>query len=211
MVRRSTKLILFGGTFDPIHRGHLEVAAYAHKLLNLPIHLLLAPHPQLRPPCEASYEDRWSMLQLACSSSSELIPVDFEKHTVGPTHTISTLEHLRVRVRENFVWVLGSDAIANVHLWYRAPELPNWLSFFVVKRPGFLDVQPPRGFELVDDAKKVVKRPGYIYIASQSTIDFSATVIRDNRHQGKDIAHLVTQPVYDYIISKHIYQTKDSC
>lgn len=184
---------------------------YASEQLAHPVHLLLAPNPRLRRPCIASFEDRWTMLQLACQSYQSLIPFDFEKDASGPTHTINTLKRLRLNTRENFVWLLGSDALAKVHLWYGTPELAEWLSFFVLKRPGYIVVQPPRDFHLIEDVSKVIEKPGFAYVAPQPMIDISATKVRNNLQKGTDIKHLVTTPVYDYIISKHIYEPKDSC
>lgn len=204
-------MILFGGTFDPVHRGHLQVARFAGEMLEEPIHLLLAPKPQLRTPCSTSYSDRWEMLQLACESDTALIPFDFEQSTPGPTHTIVTLERLSESTRENFVWVLGTDALMKTDLWYRAAELPDWLSFLVFRRPGFADVKIPENFTLVDDVSELLKRPGMIYFSTRPMLDLNATTIRHLRKHGKDIRTFVTTSVYDYIISKHIYELKDSC
>ena len=176
-----------------------------------PVHMLLAPRPQLRTPCTTSYTDRWEMLKLACRSDPALIPFDFEQRVPGPTHTIITLKHLRQSTKENFVWIIGSDAITKVHLWYQTEELPDWLSFLVFVRSGFRDVAPPQGFTLVGDALELLERPGMIYFSTRSTLDLSASTIRLLRSEGKDIKSLVTASVYDYIISKHMYEPKDSC
>ncbi len=204
-------MILFGGTFDPVHRGHLHAARIAGAQLSCTIHLLIAPRPQLRPPCAASYADRWAMLQLACQPDSTLIPFDFETSVPGPTHTIATLDRLRQTTDENFVWILGSDALMKVHLWHRAEELHERLSFFVFRRPEFMTVDLPQNFLHCHDACELLLRPGLIYVSPSPMIDLSGTKIRDMRKQGKEIESLVTASVYDYIISKHLYEPKDSC
>ena len=204
-------MILFGGTFDPVHRGHLQAALYAGELLAHSVHLLLAPRPRLRQPSTASYADRWAMLQLACQPYTILVPFDFERNAPGPTHTIVTLERLRQSTSDCFVWLLGSDALRKVHLWYRAEELPQWLSFLVVKRPGDNVVPPPRNFHAVEDVCELLERPGTVYTAAQPMLDLSATTVRHHLEQGRDIKYLVSPPVYDYIISRHIYEPKDSC
>ena len=151
------------------------------------------------------------MLRLACQSDTSLIPFDFERSALGPTHTIDTLERLRQTKQDNFVWLLGNDALMKIHLWYRADELPDWLSFLVFKRPGFTEVNPPQDFRLVDDVRELQRSPGLISESTQPMLDLSATKIRDLRKQGHDIKAFVPAPVYDYIISKHIYEPKDSC
>ena len=151
------------------------------------------------------------MLQLGCESDTTLIPFDFEQRTPGPTHTIVTLERLRRSTRENFVWVLGTDALMKIDLWHRAEELPAWLSFLVFRRPGFTNVKTPEDFTVVEHVSELRKRPGMIYFSTRPMLDLNATQIRHLRKQGKDIRTFVTESVYDYIISKHIYEPKDSC
>lgn len=204
-------MILLGGTFDPVHCGHLQAARIAGAQLACAIHLLIAPRPQLRPQCVASYADRWTMLQLACQPDSTLIPFDFELSCPGPTHTIATLERLRQTTPENFVWILGSDALMKVHLWHRAEELPDWLSFFVFRRPGNPSVELPRHFRKTNDARELLQRPGLIHISTSPMLDLSGSKIRHLRKQGKEIKSFVTVPVHDYIISKHLYEPNDSC
>jgi len=204
-------LILFGGTFDPVHCGHLHVARSAGAQLSCAVHLLIAPRPQLRQPCVASYEDRWAMLQLACQPDPMLIPFDFEQTVPGPTHTITTLELLRQTTGENFVWILGSDVLMKVHLWHRTDELPDWLSFFVFQRPGFRTVDLPQNFLQTHDARELSQRPGLIHVSPNPMLALSGSQIRHLHKRGKEIKSFVTAPVYDYIISKHLYRPKDSC
>lgn len=194
-----------------MHHGHLQAARFACELLARPVHLLLAPRPQLRTPCTTSYSDRWEMLKLACQTDPAFVPFDFEQSVPGPTHTIVTLKRLRQSTKENFVWIIGSDAITKVHLWYRAEELPDWLSFLVFIRSGFTDVDLPKDFTPAGSALELLERPGLIHISTRSMLDLSASMIRLLRNQGKDIKSLVTASVYDYIISKHMYEPKDSC
>ena len=151
------------------------------------------------------------MLQLACEPDSTLIPCDYEKNVPGPTHTIATLERLRQTSDENFVWILGSDALMKVHLWHRAEELPETLSFFVFRRPEFQTVEIPPNFLQCQGAHELLQRPGLTYIAPDSMLDLSSTTIRHRRKQGREIKSLVPEPVYDYIISKHLYEPQDSC
>lgn len=151
------------------------------------------------------------MVQLACEPESKFIPFDFEQTVPGPTHTMSTLARLRQTTLENFVWILGSDALTKVHLWHRAEDLPEWLSFFVFRRLGSMTVDLPRDFLQTNDARELIQRPGLIYISSSPMLELSGSKIRHLRKQGKDVKSFVTAPVYDYIISKNLYKPKDSC
>lgn len=151
------------------------------------------------------------MLQLACQSDPTLIPFDFEQKVSGPTHTIETLKRLRQTTRENFVWILGSDALRKFHLWHRAAELPHWLSLFVFRRPGVITAEIPRDFLQTNDVRELLQRTGMIHFSTSPMLDLSSSKIRTLRKQGKEIKSLVTAPVCDYIISKHLYESKDSC
>ena len=150
------------------------------------------------------------MLQLACQPYSSLIPFDFEKNATGPTRTIDTLKRLRRTIDENFVWLIGSDALAKTQQWYQAEELANWVSFLVLTRPNYSLVQNPRNFHPVNDVHELLDGPGKICVVAQPMINLSATTVRLRLAYGEDIKNLVTSEVYDFIISKHVYEQKDS-
>ena len=126
---------ILGGTFDPVHLGHLHAARIGCQALNAPAAtLLLAARPRHRAPPVASIEQRWRMLQLAAQTDCRLRPSDLEVARPGPSYAVDTLAALAGR--KPLVWFIGSDALASVASWQRASELPSLCHFLVFDRPG---------------------------------------------------------------------------
>lgn len=137
------KLAVFGGTFDPIHSGHVEAAvaaANAHALDRV----LVVPsgNPPHKPQtCRASYEHRFRMVELACSLDPRLWASRLEEpRTAGePNYSIDTI--LRVHDTMNFIpplrFIIGADAFAEVNLWRASEQVVTEVEFLVVGRPGF--------------------------------------------------------------------------
>ena len=126
---------ILGGTFDPIHTGHLHMAGAARSQASLDRILGM---PSANPPykqCRASGEDRWRMTVAACAQEPALEPCDLELRRDGPTYTADTLAALRERFpRAEFVFILGADAMMSLHKWDRLEEIAGQCSFLVGPR-----------------------------------------------------------------------------
>lgn len=139
------RLGLYGGTFDPIHQAHLQVATTAQAQFSLDRVLLI---PNRTPPHKpsttgASFEDRLAMIDLAVAPFPSLASCDIENRS-GKSFTIQTLELLRTHYREaEFFFLIGADAFAEVLTWYRVEEVFAATEFIVVSRPGADYVVPP--------------------------------------------------------------------
>ncbi len=137
---RRMRLGLYGGTFDPVHNGHLAVARAAREAFQLERVLLipnrLPPHKQAI--TGASYEQRLAMVRMACEGEVGLEACDVENRE-GKSYTIQTLERLRNVYGEaaEFFFVIGADAFAEVLTWYRVQEVFAMTEFIVAARPGF--------------------------------------------------------------------------
>lgn len=139
------RLGLFGGTFDPVHDGHIAVAQAAIREADLD-RLLMIPNrlpPHKQAATGASFEDRLRMVELAVAELAltglpGIEVSDIEKRE-GKSYTIQTLESLRILygVQVDFTFVIGADAFAEVHLWYQVREVFAMTEFLVVSRPGF--------------------------------------------------------------------------
>jgi nicotinate-nucleotide adenylyltransferase len=139
------RLGLYGGTFDPIHNGHLAVARAALTAIELDRMLLipnrLPPHKQVL--TGASYEQRLEMVRLAVAADSRLEASDVENEE-GKSYTIQTLHRLRNAYGDaKFFFLIGADAFAEVLTWYRVEEVFAMTEFVVASRPGFDYVVPP--------------------------------------------------------------------
>lgn len=131
-------LILFGGTFDPVHRAHISAALAVSKALgDANVHLLPNALPPHRAQPVASSEQRLAMLNIATQNHPQLHIDERELQRSGPSWTIDTLAELRVLHPETpLVLVLGADSLASLHQWQRWQDYPALCHLAVLPRPG---------------------------------------------------------------------------
>lgn len=182
---------IFGGTFDPVHHGHLLLAEAALEQLDLDrilfIPAALSPFKQDRPP-GASPEQRLRMLRLATAFEPRFEVDDRELHRDGPSFTLETVrsllgDHPGVR----FLLLIGADNLGDLHRWHGIDELSNLVDFAVLDRNG-------------DPA---VNSCGFPVVKRQ--INLSSTEIRERLARGLSVRFMVPAPVYDMIMSEHPY------
>ncbi|MCU0255252.1 MAG: nicotinate-nucleotide adenylyltransferase [Vicinamibacterales bacterium] len=211
---------LLGGTFDPIHRGHVDAALAARQHLGLDRVLLIPshvpPHRPLQP--QASAFHRFAMAALAAGAHDGLEASDIELLDDGPSYTARTLERLRASglVPWQLFFIIGTDAFADIATWYDYPAVLDAAHFVVVSRPGHrhdevlrrapelagrvLDLRgPPRG------PATIPAHPAVIFIAAP-TADVSSTSLRRRLAAGQDISDLVPAAVARHILLHHLYQ-----
>lgn len=140
------RLGLFGGTFDPVHQGHVAVAREARRVFALD-HVLLVPnnrppHKQVGP--RATYAQRLRMVELACEGEEGLAASRLEEDTER-SYTIETLLKVRPELKtgDRMFFLIGADAFAEVGTWYRWREVLLLAEFIVVTRPGHAIVEVP--------------------------------------------------------------------
>ena len=208
-------ICLFGGTFDPVHVGHVHAAVTVCETLNLAeIRMLLSARPGHRGATGAPVASRWEMLVLACSGDPRLVPDDGEVRRAEregrPSYTVETLEELRV-VHPDAVllWVVGSDAYREITAWHRWREVLELANLVVLNRPGApLDL--PAELDALTRARRLEHPPaapaGGILILEAPMLAVSATRIRGAlaRSEGA-VADLLPPAVYTYIKEHHLY------
>ena len=130
--------VLYGGTFDPVHDGHIAVALAAACALETTIALLPSADPPHRAPPGASAEQRAAMLDLAVAGYPRLWVDRRELHREGPSYTVDTLRAVRAEIgpREPLVWLLGADAFRDLPIWREWRALFVLAHFVVAVRPG---------------------------------------------------------------------------
>ncbi len=185
------RLGLYGGTFDPIHNGHLAVARAALTAIELDRMLLipnrLPPHKQAL--TGASYAQRLEMVRLAVAADSRLEASDVENEE-GKSYTIQTLHRLRNAYGDaRFFFLIGADAFAEVLTWYRVEEVFAMTEFIVASRPGFDYVVPPGAT---------------VHRLDALAFEESSTEIRA-RLAGGHAVHSLPPPVLDYIRAQGLY------
>jgi len=188
------KIGIYGGSFDPIHHGHLILAREAVETLNLAeVIFVLAgqsPHkPHLRP---AGAEVRWEMLKAALADEEGFAASRREIDRPPPSYSVDTVEQLRTEdPATEFFFLIGEDNLPKLESWHRFDDLRSLVQFVVLDRSG-AEVEYP-------------------YPAIRRKIDISATTIRNRVASGQSIRYLVPEAVERIIRRENLYQgTKQS-
>jgi nicotinate-nucleotide adenylyltransferase len=194
---------ILGGTFDPIHLGHLEAAAAAQRALSLDRVLLLPsrtpPHRSTEP--RASVFHRFAMAALA-AAERDLSVSDLELRREGPSYTALTLEALH---RDGYTpaqlfFITGSDAFAEVATWYDYPRILQLANFVVVSRPG-----APRPSDLIPNPQSLIPAAPSVISVEANTPNVSSTEIRRRAGAGESLDGLVPSSVAGHIRRHHLY------
>ena len=199
------RLGVLGGTFDPIHNGHVAAADAAQLALTLDSILLIPSRipPHRQDPVGADRNHRFAMAQLAAAArpgwSASRIEVDRE----GASYTYDTLVELRRAPGMQIFFILGADAFAEIATWSRYPAILDLANFVVVSRTGItldsLRARVPTAFG---------HRPSNdtrVILVEAQTPDISSTDVRRRVRAGDSIAHLVPDSVATYISRHHLY------
>ena len=202
-------MIVFGGTFDPVHNGHLHCAKAVSALFDgAEVRMMLAGQPNLKRTPVASVKHRWRMLELACESVPNLIPDDFELKRGGVSTTGATASALGGGEDAPIVWVIGSDSANQVPQWQDQSLLQECVSFLVVTRPSLPPVVEVKGFRSTSSVEDLSSESGRYWIVDQKMLLLSSTEVRRQASVGMYINGLVPYPVYVYIRSHSLYFDK---
>ena len=204
----AEQIVLFGGSFDPVHNGHLIVArAIAEGCGFQRVTFVPAGEPPHKPPPEASAELRLEMLRSAVAGKPMLDVCDLEIRRQGPSYTFDTLQELR-RLRgpdAELHWVVGADMLEDLHLWHRAGEVLDAAKVLVALRPPW----DQRIANLLEGLKRhfTAAQVGRLAGAVVPTplIDISSSDIRRRVAGGLPIDFLVPDAVLEIIRRKGIY------
>ena len=198
------KVGVIGGTFDPIHNGHLLIAEETRAELNLTQVLFVpAGQPWLKTnsPISAA-RHRLEMVRLAIADRAgfKLSTVDIDRP--GPSYTIDTLTDLQSQfgAGARLFFILGWDSLAELPQWREPSRLVEMCRLVAVPRPGY----PPPDLNSLEAAIPGISKR--VTLLDKPKLDISATVIRERVAQGLSIRHLVPEPVENYIKQHRLYQ-----
>jgi len=201
---------VFGGTFDPIHYGHLRPAQEAMQQLALAeLRFIPAATPPHRPPPQASAAQRLAMVELAIRDCPGLRVDDRELQRGGLSYTVLTLESLRAELgRTPLCLLIGADQFRSFETWHRWQEIPELAHLVILNRPGTKAGALPawtRGRESSDLHTLREAPAGRLAFLSVSPQDISATRIRAALARGESVQGLLPEAVLDYIRSNQVY------
>ena len=205
---------VFGGTFDPVHYGHLRSALELVEHLQLQqLRLMPCAVPPHRdsPACSAAH--RAAMVELAVAGEPRLACDSRELRRAGRSYTIDSLVELHGELGEghSLCLVLGCDAVLGITGWHRWQELLDWAHVVVIARPGWhLPAAGPVSDWLfahrLEDPLELRRRPGGgVLIEELRPLAISSTEIRDLLAAGRSPRYLLPQAVLDYIQTHHLY------
>ena len=205
---------ILGGTFDPIHWGHLEAAFAAETALKLQRLLVITSHvPPHRDTPQASSYHRFAMAALAVAGRSGWRASDLELRLDSESYTIDTLKrfHDRGYAPVELFFITGADAFSEIQSWKGFPQVLDDAHFVVVSRPGFPVSDLPH--RLPNLAGRMMKPPldsishldPMILLVDAPTSNVSATDVRDKRRRGETIAGMVPDPVRVHIEQHGLY------
>lgn len=193
--------LYFGGSFNPIHNGHLICAqSVAENASYKQVVLVPSAQPPHKPAATdlAPAIDRLAMCRLAVAGNPRFSVCDIETRRGGLSYTIDTVRQLQSEGIKEIHWLIGADMLMILPKWHQAEDLIRLAEFVVMARPGW-NIQwdlLPRAFQWLKE--NVVEAP---------RIDISATEIRQRIRTGQTIEGLTPEPVIEYIKAHHLYQT----
>ena len=206
---------LLGGTFDPIHCGHLDLGSAAEHALELTEMIVIPSNiPPHRPPPVASSYHRFAMVALAIAGHERWRASDLELGVGLPSFTTETLQHFHARgfAATELFFVIGADAFVEIESWKDYPAILDRAHFAVVARPGFRTKEIiERLPELLPRMTSPAEAEGHgtpvIFLIPAKTADVSASAIRQRCATGESIEALVPPAVGQHIERHALYAT----
>jgi nicotinate-nucleotide adenylyltransferase len=199
------KIALFGGTFDPVHNGHLAAAKAAADRFGLDRVLFIPsgrpPHKDLGP--QAAYEDRYRMAELACQADPRFEASRLEDPALlgnGKTYSIDTIEKVRssLKPEDELYFLIGQDAFDELSIWHRLEDVVEKVEFIVASRPHSVSSARREG---------VAARARFKALEGVA-VQVSATAVRQLAARQLDLHGSVPPRVADYIRRHELYRKK---
>ncbi|MBL8502518.1 MAG: nicotinate-nucleotide adenylyltransferase [Rhodocyclaceae bacterium] len=213
-------LAVLGGTFDPVHVGHLRLAEEAREALDLAeVRWVPAGVPPHRQSPRVAAADRLEMVRLAIAGNPHFVLDDAEVRAGGPAYTVTTLARLRAAVGAHpLVLLLGADAFLGLESWHRWLELFELAHIAVATRPGFAleaaDLPPALAAvcreRLAESPQALRAAPaGRLAPFTMTPLGVSASLLRARLAAGLSVRYLLPDPVAEYIDRHRLYRNQN--
>lgn len=218
--KRMRPIGIFGGTFDPVHYGHLRPALEVMEALELEeLRLIPGRVPPHRGAPGASPEARLAMLRLAVADQPGFVVDEREMARAGPSYSVDTLSSLRIEYgpERPLCLIVGLDAFLGLGSWHRWEEIPKLAHIVVTHRPGWQ--LEPHTVPGARDALALLERArlesrqalasapaGGVWLEAVTQLEISATDVRRRRRAGRSIRYLLPDAVRRYIDENELYE-----
>lgn len=215
---RMSAIGILGGTFNPIHYGHLRMAQELADALNLDaVHFIPAANPPHKHKPEISAEQRAAMVRLAIADNKSFVFDDRELHRSGASYTLDTLHSLRETLgrKISITLFMGSDAFTQFDTWYRWQEIISLCHIALVQRPQLSGHEHKLLKTLetflhnhyTENSDELHQQPsGLITMRQITALDISSTAIRQKLQHGDSVRYLMPDNVIEYIQQHQLYQ-----
>jgi nicotinate-nucleotide adenylyltransferase len=207
----AEKLILFGGTFDPIHLGHTAVAAYAQEQIcaDRLIFILARCSPLKGFSPRASDDERLEMIRVAISENPGFAVSEYELRRPAPSYTLDTVRYFKAAHggETEIYWLVGADGVEDLRHWHKIEELLDACNVSVMYRAGW-PVPDFGRFERVWGRERVEKLKRNV--VATPLVDISSTQIRDRLAHGQEIRGMVHSAVERYIRERGLYRGREA-
>ena len=194
---------IFGGTFNPIHYGHLMICEYLKEELGLDKIIFIPtgnpPHKDL----DVSARDRYEMVKLAISSNPTFEITDIETNRIKLSYTVDTVRELKkIYKDEKLFFLIGLDTLFQLKTWKKIEELSGEIEFVVALRPKYIDIE-----EINRELKFLRENYGTkVEIIHSPLYEISSTELRDRIKEEKSVRYLIPEEVVNYIKESGFYK-----
>ncbi|MFI0473993.1 nicotinate-nucleotide adenylyltransferase [Halomonas sp. HMF6819] len=218
MSEAPANVAMLGGTFDPVHLGHLRSAVEVREALCVErLHMVAAPRPPLRDTPQVAPNERFALLRAGIGDTPGLIADDRELKRDGPSYSVETLKELRLEYGDQarLSMVIGFDTFLRLIQWHQPEAIFELAHLVVIARPGYSDPLAPAlaelvGHRAVDTVADLMERPfgRFLFLELASRMAISATEVRARLAKGKSVRYLLPEAVETQIFARGLYQSR---
>jgi len=198
------KIGLFGGSFDPVHYGHLAIAEGARDQAQLDevIFIPAGKNPFKPRQSQAHREHCFEMIKQAIQENDQFSLSRVEMDKPGESYTIDTIRLIKEKREGEYYWIIGSDLLFSIEDWKMSDQLLKEVGFIVVMRPGDLHQCIDEKIEALRARYDCTIKPVYL-----PELDISSTKLREMLSNGQSIRYFTPDPVIDYIKEHGLYES----
>ncbi len=206
---------ILGGTFNPVHLGHISLARCAIKHCNIDevVFVPAASPPHKNAGSITDYAVRVALLQLALASDSRLTISQVEKDMKAPTYSSEMLFRFMEKEQgdNRYFFIVGADTFLEIETWNNYLEVLNFIDFIVVKRSGYsqerlMSFLRAKGYQKKRDSWSLEANKKNVYYCDCDTVDISSSLVREYIQEGRDVSEFLENSVLNYIQLHNVYR-----